>query len=166
MARRAIRHVHPLGSLRGACRRIQRQALERDRRMDHVVGEYPARPVRADSRRISIPVKFDAATWVRTAKDAGMKYIVITSKHHDGFSMFDSDVSAYDIVDSTPFKTGSDAGARRRSQAAGDHVRVLLLHHGLAPSRRSTWTRRARIQPPATARQDARRAKAGIRRPT
>src|SRR5512144_1675485 len=31
------------------------------------------------------PTKFDAATWVRTAKDAGMKYIVITSKHHDGF---------------------------------------------------------------------------------
>src|SRR6266511_2641808 len=36
------------------------------------------------------PVDFDAASWVRTAKDAGMKYIVITSKHHDGFSMFDS----------------------------------------------------------------------------
>ena len=33
------------------------------------------------------PVKFDAARWVRTAKDAGMKYIVITSKHHDGFAM-------------------------------------------------------------------------------
>ena len=50
------------------------------------------------------PVKFDAARWVRTAKEAGMRYIVITSKHHDGFSMFDSDVSSYDIVDSTPFK--------------------------------------------------------------
>src|SRR5437773_4537146 len=36
------------------------------------------------------PVRFDAAEWVRTAKSAGMKYIVITSKHHDGFSMFDS----------------------------------------------------------------------------
>src|SRR6478609_10221794 len=49
------------------------------------------------------PVKFDAASWVRTAKDAGMKYIVITSKHHDGFAMYDSAVSSYDIVDSTPF---------------------------------------------------------------
>ena len=50
------------------------------------------------------PVKFDAKEWVRIAKDAGMKYIVITSKHHDGFSMYNSGVSDYDIVDSTPFK--------------------------------------------------------------
>jgi alpha-L-fucosidase len=50
------------------------------------------------------PVKFDAAQFVRIAKDAGMKYMVITSKHHDGFSMFDSAVSNYDIVDSTPYK--------------------------------------------------------------
>jgi alpha-L-fucosidase len=50
------------------------------------------------------PVKFNAAEWVRMAKDAGMKYIVITSKHHDGFSMYDSAVSNYDIVDSTPYK--------------------------------------------------------------
>ena len=49
------------------------------------------------------PVKFDARQWVRIAKDAGMKYIVITSKHHDGFSMFDSRVSNYDIVDATPY---------------------------------------------------------------
>src|SRR5260370_11842968 len=50
------------------------------------------------------PVKFDAAQWVRIAKKAGMKYIVITSKHHDGFSMFDSQVSNYDIDNSTPYK--------------------------------------------------------------
>jgi alpha-L-fucosidase len=50
------------------------------------------------------PVKFNAADWVRIAKNAGMKYIVITSKHHDGFSMFDSAVSSYDIVDATPYK--------------------------------------------------------------
>jgi alpha-L-fucosidase len=50
------------------------------------------------------PVKFDAARWVQIAKDAGMKYVVITSKHHDGFAMFDSAVSDYDIVDSTPFR--------------------------------------------------------------
>src|ERR1700719_2442893 len=36
------------------------------------------------------PVKFDASAWVRTAQDAGMKYIVITSKHHDGFCLFDT----------------------------------------------------------------------------
>ena len=50
------------------------------------------------------PVRFDADKWVKTAADAGVKYIVITSKHHDGFSMFDSQVSDYDIVDHTPFK--------------------------------------------------------------
>jgi alpha-L-fucosidase len=50
------------------------------------------------------PVKFDADAWVKVAKDAGMKYIVITSKHHDGFAMFHSQASPYNIYDATPFK--------------------------------------------------------------
>jgi alpha-L-fucosidase len=49
------------------------------------------------------PVEFDAAEWAQLAQDAGMQYLVITSKHHDGFSIFDSEVSDYDIVDSTPY---------------------------------------------------------------
>jgi len=49
------------------------------------------------------PVKYDPVQWVRTAKDAGARYIVITSKHHDGFSLFDSAVSDYDVVDATPY---------------------------------------------------------------
>ena len=49
------------------------------------------------------PVKFDAEAWVRLAEDAGMRYIVITAKHHDGFAMFRSQVSAYNIYDATPF---------------------------------------------------------------
>ena len=49
------------------------------------------------------PVKFNAQAWVQAAKAAGIRYIVITSKHHDGFSMFDSRVSEYTIVKSTPF---------------------------------------------------------------
>jgi len=49
------------------------------------------------------PVKFDAKAWVKTAKDAGMKYIVITTKHHDGFALFDSKVSDFDVM-ATPFK--------------------------------------------------------------
>lgn len=49
------------------------------------------------------PVKFDAGAWVRLAKAAGMKYIVITSKHHDGFALYDSTVSDFDIM-ATPFK--------------------------------------------------------------
>lgn len=50
------------------------------------------------------PVKFDAHAWVALAKAAGMKYIVITAKHHDGFAMFDSKANAFNIVDATPFK--------------------------------------------------------------
>jgi alpha-L-fucosidase len=50
------------------------------------------------------PVKFNADEWVQLAVDAGMKYIVITSKHHDGFAMYGSKVSPYNIVDATPFK--------------------------------------------------------------
>jgi alpha-L-fucosidase len=49
------------------------------------------------------PVKFDADEFVRIAKEAGMKYIVITSKHHDGFCLWDSEVTEYDIIDATPF---------------------------------------------------------------
>ena len=49
------------------------------------------------------PVKFNAREWVGIAKNAGMKYIVITSKHHDGFALYDSKVSNYDIVDATPY---------------------------------------------------------------
>jgi len=49
------------------------------------------------------PVKYDPAEWVKVAKQAGMKYLVITSKHHDGFSLWDSKVSDYDVVDSTPY---------------------------------------------------------------
>jgi alpha-L-fucosidase len=50
------------------------------------------------------PIAFDPKEWVQMAKDAGMKYITITSKHHDGFAMYDSKVSNYDIVESTPYK--------------------------------------------------------------
>lgn len=48
------------------------------------------------------PVDFNADQWVRIAKDAGMKYMVFTAKHHDGFSMFNSALTDYDIM-STPF---------------------------------------------------------------
>lgn len=50
------------------------------------------------------PVKFNADEWVKLARAAGMKYMVITSKHHDGFAMYHSNVSRYNIVDATPFE--------------------------------------------------------------
>src|SRR5262250_2739003 len=64
------------------------------------------------------PVKFNADEWVKVAKDAGMKYIVITSKHHDGFAMFKSNASPYNVVDGTPYhrdilKQLADACAKR-----------------------------------------------------
>jgi alpha-L-fucosidase len=50
------------------------------------------------------PTKFDAKAFAKTAKDAGMKYVVITAKHHDGFSMYDSKLTDFDIVDAAPYK--------------------------------------------------------------
>ena len=50
------------------------------------------------------PVKYDPSAWARLAKDAGMRYIVITSKHHDGFGLFPSDATTWDIADATPYK--------------------------------------------------------------
>jgi alpha-L-fucosidase len=50
------------------------------------------------------PIRFDAEEWVSTVKAAGMRYITITSKHHDGFAMYGSEVSDYNIVKQTPFK--------------------------------------------------------------
>lgn len=50
------------------------------------------------------PARFDAHEWVKNIKDSGAKYICITSRHHDGFSMFDSKLTDYDIMDATPFK--------------------------------------------------------------
>ncbi len=63
------------------------------------------------------PTNFNADAWVKIAKDAGMKYIVITAKHHDGFAMFHSQASAFNIYDATPFhrdplKELADACAR------------------------------------------------------
>jgi alpha-L-fucosidase len=50
------------------------------------------------------PIGFDALEWVRLAKAAGMRHLMITAKHHDGFAMFKSAVSSYNIVDATPFQ--------------------------------------------------------------
>ena len=50
------------------------------------------------------PIEYNPREWVKTAKSAGMKYITITSRHHDGFSMFDTKANNYDIIDSSPYK--------------------------------------------------------------
>lgn len=96
------------------------------------------------------PVKFDAAKWVRTAKDAGMKYIVITSKHHDGFAMFDSRLTNWDIVDATPFKRDplrelADE-CRKQGIVLGFYYSIMDWHHPDYLPRRE-WERETR---PAT----------------
>ena len=78
------------------------------------------------------PIKFNADEWVSMAKNAGMKYIVITSKHHDGFCMFDSKETDFDIM-STPFKRDilkelSDACARQRMTLCFYHS-IMDWHH-------------------------------------
>jgi alpha-L-fucosidase len=63
----------------------------------------PVREYEALARQWN-PVEFDAEAWVRLARDAGTKYIVITSKHHDGFALFRSKASAFNVFDATPFR--------------------------------------------------------------
>ncbi|HXR07087.1 MAG TPA: alpha-L-fucosidase [Candidatus Acidoferrum sp.] len=77
------------------------------------------------------PAKFNADDFVKVAKDAGMKYIVITSKHHDGFAMFKTD-DPFNIVDATPFKRDV---IKELSQAA----RKQGVHFGVYYSQRQDW---------------------------
>lgn len=72
------------------------------------------------------PVEFDARKWVKIAKDAGMKYIVITSKHHDGFCMFDSKLTDYNIVKATPFHRDPLMELSRACQEEG--IKLCFYH--------------------------------------
>jgi alpha-L-fucosidase len=71
------------------------------------------------------PVKFNAKEWVRMAKDAGMKYIVITSKHHDGFCLFDSKYTDFDVM-STPFQRDIMKELADASHEAG--IKICWYH--------------------------------------
>ena len=79
------------------------------------------------------PVKYDADAWVRTAKDAGMKYIIITSKHHDGFALFNSKVSRYDMVDASPYHRdvikALAAAAHNQGMRFGVYYSIMDWHH-------------------------------------
>jgi len=87
---------------------------------DIPVGEYEKIPP------LFNPIKFNASEWVRIAKDAGMKYLVITSKHHDGFAMYDSAISDYDIVDSTPY--GRDVLAPLSAECKKAGIKFCTYH--------------------------------------
>jgi alpha-L-fucosidase len=70
------------------------------------------------------PTLFNADQWVQIAKNAGMQYMVITSKHHDGFSMFPTSVNTYNIADATPFGRDPLAELSTAARAAGLHFGV------------------------------------------
>ena len=72
------------------------------------------------------PVRFDATAWVRAIKDSGAKYITFTSRHHDGFSMFHTRQSKYNIVDATPFKR--DVIKELSDACAAEGVRLHLYY--------------------------------------
>ncbi len=72
------------------------------------------------------PVDFDAEKWVVLAKNTGMKYIVFTSKHHDGFSMFKTNVDSYNVVDGTPFKRDV---VKELAEACEKHGIKLCLYY-------------------------------------
>jgi len=65
-------------------------------------GEIPSATYKEYAKSFN-PVNYNPEAWVKMAKDAGMKYIVITSKHHDGFGLFDSKVTDWDVVDASPY---------------------------------------------------------------
>src|SRR5688572_2639797 len=87
------------------------------------------------------PVKFDAREWVALAQDAGMKYLVVTAKHHDGFCMYDSKLTDYDIVDATPFKRDPlkelAEGSRKAGITFSAYYTVVDWHHPDFPARYS-----------------------------
>ena len=88
------------------------------------------------------PVRFDADRWVTIARGAGMRYITLITKHHDGFALFDSRVSDWDVMDRTPFRRkprrrhrshrSSWPGYRCRCRPASCHRRSTTLPRCLA----------------------------------
>lgn len=64
----------------------------------------PNRDEYAKSAKAFYPADFDAAAWVKAIKNSGAKYVCLTTRHHDGFSMWHTSQSDYNIVDATPFK--------------------------------------------------------------
>lgn len=79
------------------------------------------------------PVKYDPAAWAALAKDTGMRYMVITSKHHEGFALFPSDASDWDVADATPWKKDLIA-------PLADAARKQGLKFGLYYSQAQDWT--------------------------
>ena len=95
-------------------------------------GEIPLKEYEKFSKQFN-PTNFDADAYAKLMKDTGMKYVVITSKHHDGFGLWDSKVSDYDIVDYSPYgkdilKQLSDA-CKKQGIKFGLYHSIMDWHH-------------------------------------
>jgi hypothetical protein len=95
VSRGALRPVHPLGRLRRARRRVAGQAAGAEWIMNR--GKIPVADYRCLASDFTA-AKYDPEAWAQLAADAGMKYVVITAKHHDGFALFDSAFSDWNAV--------------------------------------------------------------------
>jgi alpha-L-fucosidase len=85
------------------------------------------------------PVKYNADDWVRLAKDAGMKYIVITSKHHDGFCLWDSAQTDWDVA-STPYQNDL---LKPLAEACAKHGVKLCFYHSIMDWHHPEWGTKA-----------------------
>ena len=85
------------------------------------------------------PSRFDAREWVRAIKASGAKYITITSRHHDGFSMFRTKASPYNIIDATPF--GRDVIGELAEACREEGIRLHFYYSHLDWGRTDYWPR-------------------------
>ena len=95
-------------------------------------GQIPVSDYRAFASTFN-PTKYDPAAWAALAKDAGMRYMVITSKHHDGFTLFPSEASTWGIVGATPWKKDLIGPLAEAARGQG-------LKFGLYYSQAQDWT--------------------------
>ena len=95
-------------------------------------GQIPVADYRAFAATFN-PTKYDPSAWAALAKEAGMRYMVITSKHHDGFTLFPSDASPWGIVGATPWKKDLIGPLAQAARGQG-------LKFGLYYSQAQDWT--------------------------
>jgi alpha-L-fucosidase len=95
-------------------------------------GKIPVAEYRAFAQEFN-PVKYDPEAWAALAQTAGMKYVVITSKHHDGFALYDSKVTDWDVAQATPYKKDLLMPLARAARRRG-------LKFGLYYSQAQDWT--------------------------
>jgi alpha-L-fucosidase len=100
-------------------------------------GKIPVSEYERFARQFN-PVKFNARAWVRLAKAAGMKYIVITSKHHDGFCLWDSKLTDWDVM-STPFQRDI---LKELARVCRDERIVLCFYHSIMDWHHPDYTKR------------------------